>query len=875
METVFKRSAANLKEKIDYLDRCYLKGRTGPAEKEFPGIVDDYFCECFGSSAAGPEIGILTNPYAIIALGGYGRGEFWSLPDLDLLFLFSRDVPEGAAALIREAVYPLWDMGWNVNYSLQTAAEMAKLARKGFRTLSSLFDARFVCGVSTVYSDLSAYLRNSFYLHKSRSIGLTLVRNRETRTLAHAGAEYLREPDLLKGPGGLMDLREMLWIARLRFNIREMEDLKYSGILSHEEVLRLMAAVKYLGGVRKHLCHVGGKRLSRLYDDLQEKVGEGLEIMPPSGLTPREGLLTAVSGWMSLVERFRNELVHEAGLSDSKPAEGAGASTHYRWISVKKGRLAFSSSLKILGDPELLMKIFEERCRLKVPLGGEAKRLVGAFAGLVCPIPEKLTPLLPLHGESCPVLAEMLETGLLQRFIPGFAAAENRVHLGSGSSLPLHLRLLGTLTEVNRMSENRDGSQGDLFTGLRFRNVLLWAALLQGIGRADGSANHVKGSLDAATALFSEREPAGCRASFTELCFLIEKQGCLRRLATRRDIRDPSVVRDAAKRLGTGDRLKMLYILDTADLTAAGTANADLGLPERIKELFLRITGVVEDSEAGLGGDGPGILQEQLAEGISPAEKETANRIAEHVVEGYLPELSRDFLLAHMALHDRRNESEKACFHWEINGGRAPGTRRVVVGARGGEEVLTVVAGALHHGGIEIIRAGVYPLGNGIRILVIRAREPVDRIFEAERWKIAELHICNALSGKPSKEVSPARRAFFREKVAGIEITVDNNAAVDFSVVEILTDKGAEILFRASCFMLRANLETGFVLSGTEEGKRVCVLYVRDPKQGKLSSGKEIEAFRGALENFLKNQGDKDPLPRPEGEERRRFPRAG
>lgn len=76
MDTVFKKAAGNLQEKIDYIDRCYLAGRIEPAEESFPGIVDDYFCECFGSSAAGPEIGILKNPYAIIALGGYGRGPF-------------------------------------------------------------------------------------------------------------------------------------------------------------------------------------------------------------------------------------------------------------------------------------------------------------------------------------------------------------------------------------------------------------------------------------------------------------------------------------------------------------------------------------------------------------------------------------------------------------------------------------------------------------------------------------------------------------------------------------------------------------------------------------------------------------------------------
>ena len=50
------------------------------------------------------------NPYAVIALGGYGREEQCIHSDVDLLFLFERAVPEEAVFLVEEMVYPLWDM---------------------------------------------------------------------------------------------------------------------------------------------------------------------------------------------------------------------------------------------------------------------------------------------------------------------------------------------------------------------------------------------------------------------------------------------------------------------------------------------------------------------------------------------------------------------------------------------------------------------------------------------------------------------------------------------------------------------------------------------------------------------------------------------
>ncbi|RJQ71453.1 MAG: hypothetical protein C4519_19490, partial [Desulfobacteraceae bacterium] len=72
--------------------------------------MDEYFLAGFAHSSVGPQMGIAHNPYALIALGGYGRAEQCVHSDIDLLFLFENKVPAEAEALVREIVYPLWDM---------------------------------------------------------------------------------------------------------------------------------------------------------------------------------------------------------------------------------------------------------------------------------------------------------------------------------------------------------------------------------------------------------------------------------------------------------------------------------------------------------------------------------------------------------------------------------------------------------------------------------------------------------------------------------------------------------------------------------------------------------------------------------------------
>lgn len=95
-----------LQQKIDGLVAGFLKGREADFLKQHSRVLDDYFLEAFEISRVGPAMGINKNPYAIIALGGYGREEQCIYSDVDLLFLFEKKVPKQAENLIREMIYP-------------------------------------------------------------------------------------------------------------------------------------------------------------------------------------------------------------------------------------------------------------------------------------------------------------------------------------------------------------------------------------------------------------------------------------------------------------------------------------------------------------------------------------------------------------------------------------------------------------------------------------------------------------------------------------------------------------------------------------------------------------------------------------------------
>jgi [protein-PII] uridylyltransferase len=153
-EIKYENASRILKQKREMLFAEYLKENTPSFLERHSRLLDDYFFESFEKSIIGPGMAIAKNPFAIIALGGYGRQEQCIHSDVDLLFLFGERVPGNAANLIKEVVYPLWDIGLDIGHATRSMKECISIAGNDYQVLTSLLDARFICGMSLLYSDL-------------------------------------------------------------------------------------------------------------------------------------------------------------------------------------------------------------------------------------------------------------------------------------------------------------------------------------------------------------------------------------------------------------------------------------------------------------------------------------------------------------------------------------------------------------------------------------------------------------------------------------------------------------------------------------------------------------------------------------------------
>ncbi|MBL7207109.1 MAG: hypothetical protein ISS67_01110, partial [Desulfobacterales bacterium] len=230
----FKHASKSLQQKRKSLISNFLKGKEPAFLEQHARILDEYFREGYETSLIGAEIGAIKNPYAIIAVGGYGRQEQYIHSDIDLLFLFNKEIPDIADNLIREILYPLWDIGLDIGYSARSLKECVRLAKKDIEVLTSLLDARFICGISSLYSELMELVRKKILLKQSQKITRQLIENNRKRHQRFGDSTYLLEPNLKEGLGGLRDYHTMLWIAKIKSDIKQPRDLEYYGYLSHE-----------------------------------------------------------------------------------------------------------------------------------------------------------------------------------------------------------------------------------------------------------------------------------------------------------------------------------------------------------------------------------------------------------------------------------------------------------------------------------------------------------------------------------------------------------------------------------------------------------------------------------------------------------------
>jgi [protein-PII] uridylyltransferase len=864
MNTIHQQAAKQLQQKSTGLIARLLRRKEPNFLKQHTLLLDDYFRQAFETSMVGPRMDIGKNPYAIIALGGYGREEQCIHSDVDLLFLFKKKVPKEAENLIQEIIYPLWDIGLDVGYATRSLKESWALAGKDFEVLIPMLDARFVCGWSLIYSGLMAELREKIILKKSPAIINWLVEKNEMRHSLYGDSAYLLEPHLKEGQGGLRDYHTMLWIARIEFNIKQPRDLEYLGLLSHEEFQSLNRSLAFIWNVRNRIHHICGRKCDRLHFENQIKLSRALNYRKNNGQEPVEEFMGELHEQMEALKQQHLVFLHELGFEKKrirkKKSQKKNAADGLEVVNW--GMLNFVAPEKIVKAPDLLMKIFTESARLKIPLSAEAKRLVKEFSHLVNQqyrssesIVKSFERILVAPAQEFNVLNEMLSTGFLQKFIPEFQSICNRIQYDEYHLYPLDKHLLRTVQIVKKFGTAKDNSLEPLcakiYTDLKKKKLLLWAALLHDIGKGTSVEDH---SVQGAQMVKKILTQKGLNSEdVATVAFLVQEHLLLIKTATRRDIHDEETALSCARKIRDIKRLKMLYLLTVADSIATGPMAWNDWTATLLRDFFLKVLNVLEKGELATA-EAVEVVERKKEETRASASDRRAKANVETLLEvmspRYLLYVSADEIKQHIKLYDNLGGAD---FIWDIKCPADASTRAVTICAKDRPGLISKIAGVFTLNNIDILDVQIFTWRNQIALDIFRVKPPPDPILEDEKWALAENNLHAALSDTLDLTTALKKKMqAYRSAKAALSkkphrIRVDNTSSSFFTIIEVFTYDFPGLLYSITDALFRCELNIWVAKIATKADQVVDVFYVRDVNGQKVDLPDQVAKIKAAL----------------------------
>ncbi|MDL2269874.1 [protein-PII] uridylyltransferase [Desulfosarcina sp. OttesenSCG-928-A07] len=870
-ETPQEEAAAILKTERGALVQKLVDNDAPAFLEDHTRLLDDYFRRCYEKSTVGLSLDIAKNPYAIVALGGYGRSEQCVYSDVDLLFLFEKRVPPSAGALVEEMLYPLWDLGIEVGHATRSIRDCLTLGRQDLESLTAMLDARFICGMSTLFVQLTTQLRTRLIQPRTDAIISSLVESNHQRHRRFGDSAYLLEPNFKEGQGGLRDYHTLLWIAKIRAGIKTRADLAFYDYFSHDDYTDLIKSLDFIWNIRNRYHLMMRRKADQLYLEQQVRLAEEMHIPELGGRLPVERLLGMLHSHMEYIKQLFSLFLYEMEQRKRFQRKNSKLKTAtIKGLAFNQGMLSFTAPEKILRNPLLLIDIFSESAAQKAPLSNEAKRLISDFSDLMDDrfrsdpqVVQRFDRILTRSSRTFEVLNQMLSTGFLVHFIPEFRDIVNRIQFDQYHLYPVGRHLLYTVKIMRGFGARPpfppDPLAVEIYGSIRRKKPLIWAALLHDIGKGSPARGHSKRGALMAKRILEEK---GFRpVDIKTVVFLVENHLLLADTATRRDINDERTAIVLAQTVRNMETLKMLYLLTVADSMATGPKAWNEWTASLFRDLFFKARNILESGEMNFGRAVR--LVEKKRQAILELfgtlnTSEPLETLLNFMSPRYIVYAPVEKIPEHLELYASLGENP---FVWRIDRDETAHTRIVTLCAKDRPGLISRIAGVFTLNSIDILDVQVFTWRNNIALDVFTVKPPPDPIFEDERWERTRRELEEALAGRLdlravlgaalTEKKNSAAPFSFAAAERPTRIVVDNETTSFYTIVEIITYNVPGLLFWITDTLLALGLDIWVAKIATKVDQVVDVFYVRDFDGQRVDTQPEVDALKAAIRTVL------------------------
>ncbi len=840
-------------------------------------------------------------PIAVVAIGGYGRAELCPHSDIDFMFLHEGQVVSGnkplpvLSRMIDGILYPLWDIGLKVGYSVRDVDECVRAAQDDMQSKTSLIESRLVAGGPALFKSLQkAVLHRCVEGYEDKYIAARL-QDQAVRHAKFGNSPTMQEPNIKNGCGGLRDHQNLLWMSYFKYRTRTLAEMQQQDLISESERKQLEAAYDWLLRVRNELHYQANRPVDVLAKNIQPTIAHNLGFLERSPSRRLERFMRKVYTHARNIYLINQTLEQRLALLPAAPGRlnfFRGLITRRRPVeelpavdgfAVSEGHIVAVSPRVFRDQPRRLMRVFLQAQQRGLRLHPDLGQLIRNQLSLAdhsflhdSHVAETFLSILNQRGNVAPVLRQMHEVGLLGKYIPEFGKLTCLVQHEFYHQYTADEHTLVCLEKVDRVweaKENPFAEYSALLQGLERPYLLYLALLLHDVGKADGHGKHAVVSAQHAGRV-ARRLGLDGSASHT-LRLVIENHLLMATTSQRRDLEDPAVIKTFAKEIQSAEALILLTLHTFADSLATSDKlwndfkdSLLWSLHRKTMEMLTGGTEFIRAEER---------LRELLAEEVL---RSLPGRLSEEELQAHFgtlppryfqihsaPEITRDLALVHRFLHlqiapDEQNALEPL-LDWHNEPDRGYTVVKICTWDRSG--LFSHLTGSLSAAGINILTAQIFTRSDGIvldtffvtdaRTGGLVTREEREE-FEALLVKVLTGATVNfsELIARQQPDTRPLYQSYDGDRIP-TQIHFDNEASESRTSVEVETEDRVGLLHAITQALAETGLDISAAKIVTEKGAAVDTFYVNEKGGSKISDASRREFIERKMRDAINRLG--------------------
>jgi [protein-PII] uridylyltransferase len=529
---------------------------------------------------------------ALVATGGYGRGELFPCSDVDLLILLADEPGPAQRESLERLIGAFWDIGLEIGHSVRTPQACVEVAREDITVRTTLMEARYLAGSRSLYKNFK-----DRFDKESDPVSFLKAKKleQEQRHAKHQDSPYSLEPNLKEAPGGLRDLQVIQWIARASGLGWRWSDLVKHGVIERDEARQLARHEAAMQDLRIRLHYLAGRREDRVVFDFQNALAEEYGIKETADRRASEVMMQKYYRAAKTVTQLNTIVLQnlEARLVPRRDVSPRVLNERFQvrgeLLEVVEEKIFEKTPSAILESFLLMMQHQELRGMTAPTLRAlwRARFLINSRFRK-----DQTAKLLFLHILQQPrgivhEFRRMNQYGILGRYLPEFGRVVGQMQHDLFHVYTVDQHILMVLRNLRRFTMPELAHEfplcTELMSGFERRWLLFIAALYHDIAKGRGGDHSELGAVDARS--FCKRH--GLSSEDRELVeFLVQNHLSMSSVAQKQDVFDPEVVRVFAERVRSERNLVALYLLTVADVRGTSPKVWNAWKAKLLEDLF-------------------------------------------------------------------------------------------------------------------------------------------------------------------------------------------------------------------------------------------------------------------------------------------------